>query len=85
MNRAHEVSSISFSGTKLHLTVDGRAYDIDVVKYSSKLANATREQREGFVLSPSGYGLHWPSIDEDLSIDALIGVTHSGPVAKQPH
>jgi hypothetical protein len=35
--------------------------------------------RENFEISPSGYGIHWPDVDEDLSIDGLIGVTHAPP------
>ena len=26
---------------------------------------------------PSGYGIHWPLIDEDLSIDGLLGIVHT--------
>jgi hypothetical protein len=25
-----------------------------------------------FEISPSGYGIHWPDLDEDLSIDGMI-------------
>jgi hypothetical protein len=25
-----------------------------------------------FEVSPSGYGIHWPELDEDLSIDGMI-------------
>jgi hypothetical protein len=31
-------------------------------------------------MSPSGYGIHWPLVDEDLSIDGLIGAIHAFPV-----
>jgi hypothetical protein len=27
--------------------------------------------KNNYILSPSGYGIHWPDIDEDLSIDGL--------------
>ncbi len=37
---------------------------------------------EHFEVSPAGYGIHWPEIDEDLSIDALIGVRHPCPLAQ---
>ena len=33
--------------------------------------------RERIEVSPSGYGLHWPEVDEDLSIDGLTGVRHA--------
>ena len=39
---------------------------------SPKLAAATPEQRREAELSPGGYGIHWPAIDEDLSIGGLL-------------
>jgi hypothetical protein len=77
MDKAHDVENISFSGTILRFRVDGKDYEIDVARHSDRLVNATPEQRSDFVLSPSGYGIHWPQIDEDLSIDGLIGITHT--------
>ena len=85
MDRIHEVKEISFSDNNMHLMVDGRAYDVDISRHSAKLANAPADQKAHFVLSPSGYGIHWPSIDEDLSIDALIGISLKCPVAKSAH
>ena len=39
---------------------------------SDKLANATAEQRRDAELSPGGYGIHWPQLDEDLSVSGLV-------------
>jgi hypothetical protein len=36
------------------------------------LANAKDAARHSYSISPSGYGVHWPEIDEDLSIDGMI-------------
>ena len=82
MDKAHEVQSVSFSGTTMFLRVDGKPYAIDIAKQSARLANATRTQREHFEVSPTGYGIYWPDLDEDLSVDGLIGVTHSYPLTK---
>ena len=82
MDKAHDVQKISFSGTRMLLSVDGNEYEIDVTQQSQKLASATPEQRENFIVSASGYGIHWPDLDEDLSIDGLIGVKHSRAVAE---
>ena len=76
MDRAHEVEQVSFVGTVMHLRVDGRDYEVDIDRQSKRLAEATPEQRANFVVIASGYGIHWPDIDEDLSIDGLIGVKH---------
>jgi hypothetical protein len=80
MDRAHEVRNLSVSGTLLHIEVDGRSYEIDLAEHSHRLARATQRQRERVEVSPSGYGLHWPEVDEDLSVDGLIGVRHSRPM-----
>jgi len=82
MNKAHDVRKLVLSGTIMNLEVDGKKYQIDITKQSERLANATQEQRERFEISPSGYGIHWPDLDEDLSIDGLIGVKHSSPFRK---
>jgi hypothetical protein len=36
------------------------------------LARATAEERRRAELSPGGYGIHWPMLDEDLSIGGLV-------------
>lgn len=80
MDKAHNVQNVSISGCVLTIQVDGVSYTIDLAKQSPCLAQATQEQRDHFEISPSGYGLHWPDIDEDLSIDGLIGIKHSSPI-----
>jgi hypothetical protein len=42
---------------------------------SQRLFQATQTERERYEVSPSGYGIPWPLIDEDLSIDGLLGIT----------
>ena len=82
MDKKHDVQGITFSGTTMLLRVDGKEYRIDVTKESGRLAKATQKQRENFEVSPAGYGIHWPDVDEDLSIDGLIGSKHLCPLAK---
>ena len=79
MEKAHEVTHASVGGAILRLEVDGKSYEVDVTRFSDRLAGATPEQRARFEVSPTGYGIHWPDIDEDLSIDGLIGARHSHP------
>jgi hypothetical protein len=77
MNKAHEIRDARMSGTTLTIVVDGRQYRLDLAKVSKRLARATQPQRDRFELAPSGYGIHWLEIDEDLSIDGLLGVVHA--------
>ena len=41
-------------------------------KCSERLARASLLERSRAQLSPSGYGIHWPLIDEDLAVGPLI-------------
>lgn len=82
MDKTHDVRKIVFSGTTMMLRVDGKEYKIDLAKESDRLAKATQAQRENIEVSPSGYGIHWPDLDEDLSIDGLIGAKHPRPLAR---
>jgi len=66
----------------MRITVDGCRYEIDLSKESRRLATATPEQLRNYTLSPAGYGIHWPDVDEDLSIDGLIRAAR-GIVAAQ--
>ena len=51
--------------------VDGRTIAVPLV-WSRRLAEATPEQRQRFQLSPAGYGIHWPDVDEDLNAEFLL-------------
>ena len=77
MDRYHEVQKVIFEKKKLFLKVDGKEYIFELLDISKKLANASDIEREKYEISPSGYGLHWPLIDEDLSKDGLIGIKHT--------
>ena len=52
---------------------DGREVSIPIAWFPS-LRNATKEQLKKFEISPSGYGVHWPEVDEDISIKAFVGI-----------
>jgi len=72
MDKIHRVRKINVDDAYLYLTVDGEAYRIRWTDTSSRLADATMAQRKHFEISPSGYGIHWPWLDEDLAITPLL-------------
>jgi hypothetical protein len=37
-----------------------------------RLLHASREQREHYQISPGGYGIYWPDLDEDLSVKGFL-------------
>ena len=77
MNTYHQVSSPHFEGDVMILTIDGQERRFKLDKISSVLKNASEEERNTYKISPSGYGIHWPLLDEDVSIDGLLGITHA--------
>ncbi|MFW5882823.1 MAG: DUF2442 domain-containing protein [Verrucomicrobiota bacterium] len=79
MSPYHQVKNIHFSGEQMHLEIDGQTHRFDLASISDRLAAASPDQRQHFQISPSGYGIHWPLIDEDLSIDGLLGIHHQPP------
>jgi hypothetical protein len=72
MNKRHTVQSLDFEGAWMVLTVDNQTVRLPIHQTSSRLANASEAERKIYQVSPSGYGIHWPTIDEDLSIDGLL-------------
>ncbi len=57
----------------LELTLkDGTTCSILWKQCSNKLAQASEEQRKILELSPGGYGIHWPLLDEDLAVAGLV-------------
>ena len=50
---------------------DGRIVSVPLAWYP-KLATANQKQLKKVEISPSGYGLHWPDLDEDLSVYGFL-------------
>jgi hypothetical protein len=72
MIATHTIQEISFDKETMSLKIDGKLIRVTLDKISSKLKAANDFQRQFFKVSPSGYGIHWPLLDEDLSVDAIL-------------
>ena len=70
--KVHDVQSIHGDDTYLYLAVDGQHYRIRWEDCSPLLATASSTERNRLEVSPSGYGIHWPDLDEDLAITPLL-------------
>jgi hypothetical protein len=68
----HKILDVAFDQNYIKLQIDGKQIKVSLDKVSEKLKSANELQRNFFKISPSGYGIHWPLIDEDLSVDALL-------------
>lgn len=50
---------------------DGREISAPL-KWYPRLENATSQQKKNWKLVGQGYGIHWPDIDEDISLEMLL-------------
>jgi hypothetical protein len=51
--------------------LDGRTLSVPIAWYP-RLAHGTSTERANWRLIGRGEGIHWPDLDEDLSIDSLL-------------
>ena len=54
--------------------IDGRTVSAPLIWFPL-LAKASKEELDNWELLGDGEGIHWPDIDEDLSISGLHGYT----------
>jgi hypothetical protein len=63
---------VTVDASMLRVTLaDGRELAIPI-EWSPRLRNATPEQRANWRFIGTGQGIHWPEIDEDISIASLL-------------
>lgn len=72
MKKYHDVGCVIVSKDKLKLLIDGHNYEFILASISNKLHKANEQERNSYKISPSGYGIRWSMIDEDISIDGLL-------------
>jgi hypothetical protein len=66
------VKNVRFTDDSLVVDlVDGRSISVPLAWYP-RLARATVKDRANWRISAGGYGIHWPTIDEDLSTEGLL-------------
>jgi len=64
MNKFHHVKNLKF-------TKHQKIFNLNEI--SRALKNASDVEKMVYEISPSGYGIYWPLLDEDLSIRGLLG------------
>jgi hypothetical protein len=72
MIATHKIETIQFNKDYIILNIDGKELRIPLDKLSAKLKSASEIERAMYKISPFGYGIHWPLIDEDLSINGIL-------------
>lgn len=63
---------VSFTATSLHCVLaDGREISAPL-EWFPRLRDADEKQRNEWRFIGNGIGIHWPSIDEDISVRTLM-------------
>jgi Protein of unknown function (DUF2442) len=78
---AMEPVQASCTDTELIVTLANGQKIVTPLWWYPRLLNATSGQRANYELSP--FGVHWPDVDEDLSIEGML-VGSKAVGAKQP-
>jgi len=64
--------SVTFDEEMMHVSLaDGRLISVPIIWFPL-LRAATPEQRTKYEIGGSGTSLHWPELDEDLSVAGLL-------------
>ena len=72
MEKLHKIQELRFDNNYLYLSIDNQTLKVGLSEISDKLANANDIEKNDFEISPSGYGIHWRLLDEDLSVNGLL-------------
>ena len=81
MNILPEPVSVDFDDSTMSVALDdGRKITVPLAWYPA-LLHATPEQRATCWLSPSG--VHWDELDEDISVEGMMGVRSAAGEARR--
>ena len=83
MNKHYNISGLKFEGNFLFLTINGEKKKFPLREVSLAIEQATDEQKNTYEISPSGYGIHWPLIDEDVFVGGLLGVVNHPEIKRK--
>ncbi len=69
-----QAMSVDFNDASIRVALaDGREISAPLAWFP-RLRDASPEQRANWRLIGPGEGIHWPDIDEDVSVRALLGL-----------
>jgi hypothetical protein len=67
-------TDVRSSEDSLHVTLaDGREVSAPLAWFP-RLLSASQDQRDHWRLIGGGVGIHWPDLDEDISVESLLSV-----------
>ncbi|HHN66487.1 MAG TPA: DUF2442 domain-containing protein [Thermopetrobacter sp.] len=69
---AAAIQNVTFTEDEMIVSlVDGRRIAVPLAWFPC-LVDASREQLENWALLGDGEGIHWPELDEDISVTGLL-------------
>lgn len=72
LNEAPRAMAVACSDDELRVSLtDGRCLSVPVAWFP-RLAHASPAQRANYELLGDGQGIHWPAVDEDISVIGLL-------------
>ena len=67
-----QICSVRVSTDELTVDlVDGRSVSVPLAWYP-RLLHGSEVERANWKISAGGYGIHWPDLDEDLSVEGIL-------------
>jgi len=60
---------------------DGRNISVPIIWYP-RLLNGNKQERANYELLGDGEGIHWPDLDEDISVEGILAGRCSGESQK---
>ena len=67
-----KIEKVWFDVDNIYILTNDGIQKSHPLRWFDRLWNATAEQREGFELSSWGDSIHWPELDEDLSLEGFF-------------
>jgi len=72
--------AIQFDADLMHVSLtDGRVISVPLIWFPL-LNSASPEQRSAYEIGAGGRSLHWPELDEDLSVAQLLAGTENSAI-----
>ena len=65
---------VFFQGERLYVHLDDEREISVPLDWFLRLLHASEEQQQDWELMGQGQGIHWESIDEDISVAGLLGL-----------
>jgi len=71
-NPGEQVADVALTEDRLIVDLDdGRSISVPLTWFP-RLLHATSQERHNWKIAGADYGIHWPNVDEDLSVESLL-------------